>query len=197
MEPNLYFALSSGFPQIVSLLAAFYSINEGKTDLEEFKAWLDTSNNEYAIKIIENNTQLQNTLSSFISNNHEDNVNKLSHLTDEIVRLANKIEGLDKIASSFGVSNDLSQQAIDVLRQFVNSKSPKTHHMNLNTIGEYQHVYILEGADDIQYEEPIFIEDDIQSLVDRNLITKKITNKGNIIYSITRQAVSFIETINK
>ncbi|MGP5133735.1 hypothetical protein ACTXKV_05785 [Psychrobacter cibarius] len=197
MEPNLYFALSSGFPQIVSLLAAFYSINEGKTDLEEFKAWLDTSNNEYAIKIIENNTQLQNTLSSFISNNHEDNVNKLSHLTDEIVRLANKIEGLDKIASSFGVSNDLSQQAIDVLRQFVNSKSPKMHHMNLNTIGEYQHVYILEGADDIQYEEPIFIEDDIQSLVDRNLITKKITNKGNIIYSITRQAVSFIETINK
>ena len=185
MEPNLYFALSSGFPQIVSLLAAFYSINEGKTDLEEFKAWLDTSNNEYAIKIIENNTQLQNTLSSFISNNHEDNVNKLSHLTDEIVRLANKIEGLDKIASSFGVSNDLSQQAIDVLRQFVNSKSPKTHHMNLNTIGEYQHVYILEGADDIQYEEPIFIEDDIQSLVDRNLITKKITNKGNIIYIVS------------
>lgn len=197
MEPNLYFALSSGFPQIVGLLAAFYSINDGKTDLEEFKAWLDTSNNEYAIKIIENNTQLQNTLSSFINNNHEDNVSKLSHLSDEIVRLAHKIEGLDKIASSFEISGDLSQQAIDVLRQFVNSKSPKMHHVNLNTLDEHQHIYILEGADNIQYKEPIFIEDDIQSLVVRNLITKKITNKGNIIYSITRHAVSFIETTNE
>lgn len=197
MEPNLYFALSSGFPQIVGLLAAFYSINDGKTNLEEFKEWLDISNNEYAIQIIENNSQLQGHLSSFMNANHEENMSKLSHLTDVVIRLANKIEGLDKIASSFRTDDDLSQQAIEVLRQFVNSKSPKMHHMNLNTLGEYQHVYILEGADNIQYKEPIFIEDDIQSLVVRNLITKKITNKGNIIYSITRQAVSFIEAINE
>ncbi|MDN5567057.1 MAG: hypothetical protein L0G25_09635, partial [Psychrobacter sp.] len=93
--------------------------------------------------------------------------------------------------------NNLSEQAINVLRQFVNSKSPKIHYMDLSSLDEYQHAYILEGADDIQYEEPIFIEDDIRSLVENKLITKNITKKGNITYSITRQAFSFIEAIDR
>ncbi|WP_201615584.1 hypothetical protein [Psychrobacter urativorans] len=194
MDANLYFALSSGFPQIVGLLATFYSINNDKIGLDDFKEWLDETNNEYAIKMIENSTQLQNNLSNFMNANHEENMNKLSELTDLVIDIASKIEGLDKLTDSFIVNNNLSEQAVSILRQFVKSKSPNMHYMNNSSLDGYQHDYILEGPYDIEYDDSVFIEDDIKSLVDKGLITKTFNSKGGIIYNITRQAVAFIKS---
>lgn len=196
MDANLYFALSSGFPQIVGLLTTFYSINNDKTDLDDFKEWLDETNNEYAIKMIENSTQLQNNLANFMGANHEENMTKLSDLTELVINIASKIEGLDKLTDSFIVKNNLSEQAISILRQFVKSKSSNMHYMNNSSLDGYQHDYILEGSYNIEYNDSVFIEDDIKSLVDKGLITKTFSSKGNITYKITRQAVAFIESID-
>ena len=195
MDANLYFALSAGFPQIVSLLATFYSINNDKIDLNEFTTWLDESNNQYAIKIIENNEQLQNDLSNFMTANHKENMDKLSQLTELIIDIASKIDGLNQLTNSFKSNNKLSEQAISILRQFVKSKSPNMYHMSNHSLGDYQHDYILEGSDKVEYDDSVFIEDDIKSLVDNRLITKTVSNKGNITYKITRQAVDFIDSV--
>lgn len=196
MDTNLYFALSAGFPQIVSLLATFYSLNNGKTDLDEFKTWLDNSSNQYALEIIDNNEQLQSALITFMSANHKENMAKLSNLTDLIIDIASKIDGLSKLTTPFKNSNQLSTQAISVLRQFVESKSPNMQHVNTYSLGDHQIDFILEKAEKIQYEDPIFIEDDVDNLVDRGLITIANNMEGNTVYKITRRAVEFIESID-
>lgn len=197
MDATLFFALSSGLPQIVGLLATFLSINGDKKNLAEFKEWLVETNNEYATKIIEDNHQLQDGLSVFMNANHEENMAKLSQLTDLITDIASKVESSAKLASSYSIGAELSEQAISVLRQFVESGSPKIHHMKLNDGSDYPHLYLLEGAvDNIQYDEPKFIEEDIDSLVSKGLITKVIGSKRGKTYNITRQAVAFIDALD-
>ena len=197
MDATLFFALSSGLPQIVGLLATFLSIDNDKKNLAEFKEWLIETNNEYAIKIIENSNQLQDGLSVLMNANHNENMAKLSQITNLIINMANKMENSAKLASSYSIGAELSEQAISVLRQFVESGSPKIRHMKLNDGRGYPHLYLLEGTGEkIHYNEPNFIEGDIESLVNRSLITQTFGSKGGKIYNITRQAAAFIKTID-
>lgn len=183
------------FATIVSLLATFQSGREGKKDIEEFKNWLNENNYGYMTAIIDNNESLQQDLTSFMNQNHEQVIAQLSTLNNLMVSLASHMQGLGGIASRFDSNNGLSDQAVDVLRQFVVSGSQKMHHRKNNS-GRGGDFYILEGASDIEYSEPRFIEDDINSLVNLRLITLAIGSKGGFIYKITRQAVRFIDAID-
>ena len=186
---------SFAFATIVGLLATFTAGREGKKDIESFKQWLSENNHSNMITIIESNGSLQQDLTSFMSQNHEQVMTQLSTLNNLMVSLASHMQGLGSIASSFNANSGLSDQAIDVLRQFVKSGSSKMHYMK-NTSGRGGDFYILEGAPNIEYSEQVFIEDDVSSLVSTGLITMSIASNGKPIYKITRQAYSFIDAID-
>lgn len=181
------------FATIVSLMATFQSGREGKKDLESFKQWLGENNYSNMIAIIDSNESLQQHLTSFMNQNHEQVMMQLSTLNESMISLASQMKGLGGIASSFHSNDRLSKQAVDVLRQFVRSGSSKMHYMK-NTSGRGNDFYILEGAPDIEYSDHRLMKDDINSLVDAGLITLTRGSKGGIIYEITRKAVDFIET---
>lgn len=183
------------FATIVSLLATFQSGREGKKDLESFKQWLIENNHSNMITIIDSNESLQQDLTSFMNQNHEQVMTQLSILNDSMISLASQMKGLGNIASSFDSNNGLSDQAVDVLRQFVQSGSSKMYYMK-NTSGRGNDFYVLEGAPDIEYSEPRLIEDDINSLVNTGLITVTIGSKGGYMYKITRQAIRFVDAID-
>lgn len=186
--------LSTSFAAIVGLLATFQSINdETSNDLNDFLAWLRQTNNENTAAIIESDTALQINLNHFMKQNHDEVMFQLFTLNDLMVTIANRIEGLDRLASTFRSDSGLSVQATDVLRQFVESGSTNMHHMR-NLSRNDGNDYILEGASDIKYNEPRFIEDDIKGLVALGLITQSFTKGGGLVYKITRQAVNFIES---
>lgn len=191
------FALSTTFATIVGLLATFQSIDSEKKkekDLSGFVEWLHKTNNENTAAIIENDVALQRQLSEFIGQNHDEVMSQLSTLNDLMVSIASRIKGLDSLASTFQSNNGLSDQAVDVLRQFVTSDSKNMHH--LQDLSEDGDSYILEGAPEIQYSESRFIEDDINSLVDTGLINLTIASRGGKVYKITRQAIAFINHID-
>lgn len=183
------------FATIVGLLATFTAGREGKKDIESFKQWLSENNHSNMITIIESNGSLQQDLTSFMSQNHEQVIAQLSTLNNLMVSLASHMQGLGSIASRFDSNDGLSDQAVDVLRQFVKSGSSKMHYIK-NTSGRGGDFYILEGAPDIECSEPIFIKDDVSSLVSTGLITMSRNSKGNPIYEITRQAYRFIDAID-
>ena len=186
------------FATIIGLLATFQSSREGreaKKDLESFKQWLSENSYNNMIAVIESNQNLQQDLTSFMNQNHEQVMAQLSTLNNLMVTLASHMQGLGSLASRFDFNHGLSDQAIDVLRQFVNSGSSKMHHMK-NYSGEGGDHYVLEGSPNIKYSELRFIEDDIDSLVNTGLITVYKSPKNNIIYTITRQAVSFIDAVD-
>lgn len=183
------------FATIVSLLATFQSGREGKKDLESFKHWLGENNYSNMIAIIDSNESLQQDLISFMNQNHEQVMTQLSTLNNLMVSLASHMQGLSSIASNFDSNNGLSDQAVDVLRQFVKSGSGKMHYMK-NTSGRGNDFYTLEGAHEIEYSEQIFMTGDMTSLVNSGLITLFNGSNKNTTYLITRQAYRFIDAID-
>lgn len=183
------------FATIVGLLATFQSGREGKRDIEEFKHWLEDNNHSNMVSIIENNQNIQQQLTAFMNQNHDQVMSQLATLNDLMVSIASHMQGLGNIASSFAPNSGLSEQAVDVLRQFVESGSVRILHIQTQSYEGIDNIYSLDNGG-IEYSEQRFIEADIDSLVNAGLITMTKGNNGGGIYRITRQAVSFIDAID-
>ena len=109
-----------------------------------------------------------------------------------MVSVASRMDGLSGLALKFNDTYGLSDQAIGVLRQFVNSKSKSIY--RVETIdGEVNYLLMSDG--NIEYDDSRFIDADVQSLVDNKLITKEALSSSDFSYGITRQAVVFIESL--
>lgn len=183
--------LANSFATIVGLLVTFQSTRDD-ANINEFLEWLRENNNENTAIVIENDIELQRQLSAFIGQNHDEVMSQLSKLNNLMVSVASRIDGLSGLASKFNDTHGLSDQAINVLRQFVNSKSKSIY--RVETIdGEVNYLLMSDG--NIEYDDSRFIDADIQSLVDNKLITKKALSSSNFSYGITRQAVVFIESL--
>lgn len=183
--------LAGSFASIVGLLVSFQSIRD-EANISDFLEWLRENNNTNTAHIIENNAELQQQLSIFISQNHDEVMMQLSTLNNLMVSIASRMDGLSGLALKFNDTYGLSDQAINVLRQFVNSKSKSIY--RVETIdGEVNYLLMSDG--NIEYDDSRFIDADVQSLVDNKLITKEALSSSDFSYGITRQAVVFIESL--
>lgn len=183
--------LANSFAAIVGLLVTFQSTRD-QANISDFLEWLRENNNENTAIIIENDIELQRQLSAFIGQNHDEVMSQLSKLNNLMVSVASRMDGLSGLASTFELNNSLSDQAIGVLRQFVNSKSKSIY--RVETIdGEVNYLLMSDG--NIEYDDSRFIDADVQSLVDNKLITKEALSSSDFSYGITRQAVVFIESL--
>lgn len=183
--------LANSFAAIVGLLVTFQSTRD-QANISDFLEWLRENNNENTAIVIENDIELQRQLSAFIGQNHDEVMSQLSKLNNLMVSVASRMDGLSGLASTFELNNSLSDQAIGVLRQFVNSKSKSIY--RVETIdGEVNYSLMSDG--NIEYDDSRFIDADVQSLVDNKLITKEALSSSDFSYGITRQAVVFIESL--
>lgn len=183
--------LANSFATIVGLLVTFQSTRD-EANISEFLEWLRENNNANTASIIENDIELQQQLSAFIGQNHDAVMSQLSKLNNLMVSVASRIDGLSGLASKFDVNHGLSNQAISVLRQFVNSNSKSI--FRVETIdGEVNYLLMSDGS--IEYDDDRFIDADVQSLVENRLIVKENSSSGDSIYGITRQAVAFIDSL--
>lgn len=183
--------LANSFAAIVGLLVTFQSTRD-QANISDFLDWLRENNNENTAIVIENDIELQRQLSAFIGQNHDEVMSQLSKLNNLMVSVASRMDGLSGLASTFELNNSLSDQAIGVLRQFVNSKSKSIY--RVETIdGEVNYSLMSDG--NIEYDDSRFIDADVQSLFDNKLITKEALSSSDFSYGITRQAVVFIESL--
>lgn len=183
--------LANSFATIVGLLVTFQSTRD-EANIGEFLEWLRENNNANTAHIIENDIELQQQLSAFIGQNHDAVMSQLSKLNNLMVSVASRIDGLSGLASKFDVNHGLSNQAISVLRQFVNSNSKSIFRVE-TTDGEVNYLLMSDGS--IEYDDDRFIDADVQSLVENRLIVKENSSSGDSIYGITRQAVAFIDSL--
>lgn len=183
--------LANSFATIVGLLVTFQSTRD-EANISEFLEWLRENNNANTAHIIENDIELQQQLSAFIGQNHDAVMSQLSKLNNLMVSVASRIDGLSGLASKFDVNHGLSNQAISVLRQFVNSNSKSIFRVE-TTDGEVNYLLMSDGS--IEYDDDRFIDADVQSLVENRLIVKENSSSGDSIYGITRQAVAFIDSL--
>jgi len=193
MEP---LTLATAFATIVGLICNF---KQERKDLreatkKEFLLWLDEHRHEETKEYIERNISLSQAIDNLLRQNHEELIECLDYIGNRITALSSSISGLGEIAHAINPDYELSEQGISILRQLVNSGSEAF--LKLSHLDKRSAFLILLSGGNIECNEDRFINDDLKSLVELNLLNLRLNRKGDEVYGITRNAVVLIEMID-
>ena len=190
-------SVASSFAMIVGLLSNFKA-EQSCTNLNDFISWLKEKHHDEVVASIERNQVLSSQLTQMLSSNHEELINKLNQLDLLISSVAGQLEGFSGLARTIHSESVFSNQAISILRQFVESGARMMmEHKIMNRDGGNDYHLMEGGYGKIEYSEPRFIEDDLKTLVGAGLLSLQYTPKGTRQFLITRSAVSFVNAINR
>lgn len=190
------FTGAGAFATIVGLLCNFKSERSGN-DVNSFIEWLEEKHHESTARAIEHNANLSQQLSSILGTNHDELLKRLERLDQLISSVASQTPDFSGLVSAIHPSSELSDQAVSILRQLVNSgaKLFMEHKVMTGDLDEY---ILMEGGHGrIKYDEPQFIEDDLMKLVSSNLLKLEHGSKGSRRFVITRAATKLINEVDR
>lgn len=191
-----HLTLASSFATIVGLIGMFkQERKEGApTGKSEFLEWLESHNFDEYAKMISNSENTILEIENLLSENHEIIMSKLHRIDEVLSTLAKNMDLMGGLAESIYKSTSISNQAINVLRQLVNS--PSTSFMKHRVGPNTDALILMQGGGQVNFEEQRFIDDDLTTLVSYGLLGLSYGSKGSEIYRITRDAVQFISSID-
>lgn len=186
--------LAGTFATIVGLLSNFKA-ERSSASLDAFIEWLRESQHAGLAETIAQNKALAQELSGLLALNHQDLVSRLDLLQEQIASIASGIEGFTGLVGVLGVRK-LSPQARSVLRQIVESRAQYVMEHRLGTGLPPEFLLIGAAAGQIQYDEPQFINEDLDSLLAAGLLRIEIASKGSKKFFATREATALVKNSN-
>ena len=144
--------------------------------------------------MISSSSEALGEIEKVLSENHEVIITKLQKIDEILSTLAKNMDLLGGLAESMYHSAGISDQAIDILRQLV--KSPSSDFMKHRVGPSTDALILMQGGGQINFEEPRFIDDDLNTLVNCGFLRLSYGSKSSEIYSITRDATKFIGSID-
>lgn len=186
--------LSASFATIVGLISNFKSERNASSENEynEFVAWLVEKRHNTVINEINSNHLLSLSIKNTLNQNHEELILKIKGLDISIARLASKVSGFSEIVHAINPNIDFSEQAISIINQL--NISLASNFVELNTSDRGSTFLIGDGSGKhINYTDSRFIEDDLKILCKYNFLIRDSNDQGCRRWTITRQAVTFLE----
>jgi hypothetical protein len=178
---------ATSFATIVGLLSNFKSERSGN-QLSDFIEWLKEKRHEDVALSIERNQSLAVQLKSILALNHQELVDRLDSLDSVLASVASHVETFSSLATSVRPSVALSSQSISIIKQFVASGANEMWERKvLGPSGTSYH--FIGGSGALQIDEPRFVEDDLNTLVEFGILRLDYGSKGTRKFIITRQAV--------
>ncbi len=184
---------AASFATIIGLLSNFKSERSG-TQLSDFTEWLKDKRHEDVALSIENNQALAIQLKSLLSVNHQELIQRLNSLDEILASVASHINTFSSLAAAVKPNSILSEQAISVVKQFVASGTKECwEHKSYGSEGS---AYLfIGGKSRLEVAEPLFIEDDLNTLVELGILRLDYGSKGTRKFIITRQAVQLANSV--
>ncbi|MFW8632077.1 hypothetical protein [Vibrio natriegens] len=188
----------SSLATIIGLIYNFKSGRDAKSDREyhDFLNWLEENRYNNIIKQIEGSDELVRGVESLLRENHDTVLDKLNFIEDAVSCLVSGMSSLSTIAHAIRPNAELSDQAIRILRNFVESQA--SFILELKTLGGSGEGYMIADGDGrkLGISEPRFVEDDFDSLCALGLLTPDVNSKGSQMYRITRNAVKYVAQLD-
>lgn len=182
------------FATIVGLLSNFKSERTGG-ELSEFIEWLKQKNHENVASGIVANKALVSELSQILATNHNELCEKLSAFNDIIAGIASNISMFSALASSTNPESIISDQAVAIVRQLVESGAKEF--LEIKVMSGDPDTYSLMGVPgEIKYNEPRFMEDDLNTLVGLGLLRLEFGSRGSKRFQVTRNAIKFVSALD-
>ena len=160
---------------------------------QTFMEWLEYHRHEEIKKLICTTTGLLPEIDKLLRVDHAVIMAKLEAINTTLASLTSHVSEFRGLTLNLVPSAELSEQAVSILRQLVESGSSYFTKMAMR-FGPMLH---LESGGQIQYTEQRFLNDDLDKLVSLHLLTESLSSSGREkIFRITREAVRFIEAVD-
>jgi hypothetical protein len=190
--------LLGGAATIIGLIYNFKSSRDAKSDREyhDFLNWLEENRYQNIRTQIEGNSELVRGVDGLLHENHDAVMSKLNFIEDSVSSIASGLSGLSTIAHVVRPSAELSEQALRILRNFVESKA--SFILELKTLGGGGEGYIIADGErrSLGITEPIFVDDDFDALCRLGLIKAGYNSSGSKMLTITRNAHKYVAHMN-
>ena len=165
-----------------------------KLDHQKFIEWLEYHRHEELKNLIINTAALRTEVDNLLHSDHAIMLQKLDRIGEILASLLSQMSEFRGLALAVAPNAELSEQAISVLRQFVESGAQSFFY---NNWGNGNFSLGWEAGNEITITELRFLEDDLNKLVELGLLAVRHSSSGDPIFGITRNATRFIETIGK
>ncbi len=179
---------------IIGLLCNYYSL-KSRGDIKghgDFMEWLEKNNYDEALKLLQENHKLSDAIIS-LSKETNEVLNKNFEFFDKTLsNLASQISGFSEIVKAIHPGRTISDQAISILKQLYESGGAsliEKIELRSNSLG-----YQTNNGFLLQFDEPRFIEDDLNTLLELGLLIEG-TSKNQFYF--TRNAISFVEQLEE
>ena len=186
--------LSTTLASLLGLICNFKQEKKDQKELssKEFVEWLEFHKHRDLKNLILHTHNLSSEIDSLLKQNHELILTKLNKIDDILAFLLSHFKGLQGIVQLLKPNSQLSDQAISILRQFVNSNSDEFGII----INGREYCLMLTSGGSMDVEDQRFLKDDLNTLVELGFLHPRIGSKGSQFYGITRNADRFINVID-
>jgi len=183
------------FATIVGLLCNFKTERSGG-NLDNFIEWLREKHHEDVVVAIQRDARLVASLSSILTTNHTELMDRVGRLDEALCAVAAHVGQFSSLARAVRPELGLSEQAVSIVSQLVESEADAIWEMKVYSGGADE--YLLMGGvgqRNVQYDEPRFIDDDLNALCDIGFLRLEIGSKGTRKFGVTRAAAAFIKAL--
>lgn len=183
------------FASIVGLIRAYREERDGNAgDTKEFLEWLDENRHETLKVGIEGNTDLLAKVEYLLRINHDEILSEFRKVNETLAQIFEQVDGFSGLAQAVNPNPELSDQAISILKEFYESGSELI--MVSKGFGRSKNLAFAGGRAP-EITEPIFLEDDLDTLVQFELLKEGYNGSGDPIYYPTRRGAKFVTTMQK
>ncbi|MFX0141150.1 MAG: hypothetical protein ACFFDN_46355 [Candidatus Hodarchaeota archaeon] len=192
MEPITY---AGAFSTIVGLICNFRSErkSEKQLDLKDFLNWLSDKHDEIK-NLIEDNINISSGIESILKEERLVFIEKLTKIDNALASISCASGLFGKLATAVKPNSGISDQAINIIRQLHNYHASGLIKLS-EEVGK-KAIYMKEGGP-IEIDDPRFLYDDLHILVEHDLLRLIVHEGGKQEFKITRNAIRFLETIQK
>ncbi len=193
MEP---IGLLAGYAQIVSLLADFLSVRDKRepAELSELVEWLAIRGHQDLRDLIERNTAVSVSIKAVLREQIGTLVDRLSNIDRQLAVLSQGIAGFDRLALAFHPTAQLTDQQIVILRAFESAQASKA--VLIPTMDRPLLNFVDGNGTAVDYPDPVFLDDDLNRLVQANLLRQGYNPAGNVLYHYTSIARDLVRRLD-
>jgi len=184
---------ATAFSTIVGLIASFKSENRAQANDEynDFLEWLGEKRHDEIISLLNINTKASISIKALLNQDRATLLDKLEAIDKMLATISSQIGGFSELAHAIKPGFELSDQAMEILRQMENGQS--SAFLKVTFLSGETVMQAFDGrTGEINYNEPRFLEDDLNTLVATGMLMKSHNKNGDSVYRITRQASKLV-----
>jgi len=187
---------STTFAELVGLFSDFLGKRKeaSNDDYQKFLEWLSNNRHEEIRALLEQNQATVISIKAILNHQSAIVLERLKNIDNRLGNILSADSLFSPLVQAIAPLNSLSEQAINILRQFENVEASTVLEQNYMS-NETAYIFMDGQGGELEYSDVRFIEDDFSVLVELGLLRLEFGKNGGKLYKFTREASKLVRSI--